>query len=286
MWFGKDADGNVTQFLAKDKNARVLSLRQDSSFSLRDTSKLYKGDSAFIGGLKATRLYFGALTSDSIRSTAISARRLTLDSLLKLPLRNDACTSDGSIWYNEEHGSIHSCIDGMIASHSRVLFVQQNTVLDSNSVTETDLIGSDPVHPLDSFPVGYFLLGKTHRFHLSGVYSTKVTGPGNMIVRIKTNATVLCSVVVALDANELDQEWGIDGFNVCVDTGTSGEFRVNTGFHHTIAGVMHSDNIQTPNGGTTQSTKVKIKPTITFQFSLADVRNKIKSTQCIIEELH
>jgi hypothetical protein len=107
-----------------------------------------------------------------------------------------------------------------------------------------------------------------------------------MIVRIKANSTVLCSAVVVLDANESNQEWKIEGFNVCVDTGATGKFRINTGFGHTIAGVSHHDGISTPNGGTTQSTAVKIMPTITVQFSLADVANKIKSTQCIFEELH
>lgn len=85
MWGGKDAAGAVTQWLAKDKNARVLSMRQDSSFSKKDTSMLYKGDSAFITGLKATRFNVTTLTSDSINATGgTNLNRVTMDSVLSI----------------------------------------------------------------------------------------------------------------------------------------------------------------------------------------------------------
>lgn len=77
MWFGKDADGSVTSFIAKSKPALFTSVRQDSSFSLRDTSKLYKGDSAFIGGMNATRLYFGVQSGTSIRADSVFSIRDT-----------------------------------------------------------------------------------------------------------------------------------------------------------------------------------------------------------------
>ena len=121
---------------------------------------------------------------------------------------------------------------------------------------------------------------------MSGIYSTKATVPGNLTIRIKLNSTVLCSAIVALDANEADQQWSIDGYNVCVDTGATGKFRLNTGFEHSIAGVEHSDRITTANGGATVNTTVKLIPNFTFQFGTADVANKIKSTQFIMEELH
>jgi hypothetical protein len=246
------------------------------------------------GGASLNRVAIDTATINSIRTLSygmasgdtMHAKWLQADSCLQLPVRFDYCTSDGSIWYQEGHGSIHSYIDGVVGTVNRTLFVQQNTVLCSNTVAQTSLIGTSANHALDSFPADYFITGKTHHFSMSGIYSTKTTGPGNLIVRIKLNATVLCSAVVALDANETDQAWDISGYNVCVDTGNTGKFRLNTGFEHAIAGVSHNDKITTPNGGVTVNTNIKLKPDFTFQFGTADVSNKIKATQFIIEELH
>jgi hypothetical protein len=77
MWFGKDADGNITQFLAKDKNARMLSVRQDSSFSKVDTAWRYKGDTAYIGGLKADRFYFGTENGTKIIADTLVVKNTT-----------------------------------------------------------------------------------------------------------------------------------------------------------------------------------------------------------------
>ena len=286
MWFGKDADGNVTQFLAKSKKALVLNLSADTckvkaTYSARDTSVFHKSDSSYIGGLKADRFYFGTLTGDTI-----SVKKLHVDSCLQLPIRLNDCTSDGALWYQENHGAVHSYIDGIIGTLNRTLFVQSNTVLDSNSTLETSLIGTSPNHALDSFPANYFVLGKTHHFTMSGIYSTKSNPAGTLTIRIKLNAAVICSTIVTLDASETDQQWMVSGYNVCLDTGVTGKFRVNTGFEHTIAGVEHSDKITTPNGGAIVNTKIKLNPDFTFKFSTADVSNKIKSTQFIIDELH
>lgn len=312
MWFGKDADGNVNQFLCKNQKIKATSIRQDSSFSLFDTSKHYRSplanfdssksvasritrayldsirscDTAYYTALRALRLYYTNLTGTKITADTGNFKYLTADSCLKLPLRVSDCTTDGSLWYQENHGSIHSYVDGIVASVNRTIFVQSNTVLCSNTVSQTSLIGTSPNHTFDSFPANYFSLGKSHKFYMSGIYSTKAPVAGTMIVRIKLNATVLCSAIVDLDPSETDQAWKIEGFNICIDTGTTGKFRVNTGFDHWIAGIAHRDNILTPNGGVTVSTKIKQKPDITVQFGTANVGNKIKSTQFVIEELH
>jgi hypothetical protein len=84
MWFGKDADGNLTQFTAKDKNARFLSVRQDSTFSKFDTSKHYRSplanfDSTKSTALNAPRLYTDGLkigTGNTLQSISISADTL------------------------------------------------------------------------------------------------------------------------------------------------------------------------------------------------------------------
>lgn len=247
-----------------------------SSFSGKRTDSIH-----ITGGLNVERVYYGMQTGDTLH-----ARYLSADSCIQLPIRFDDCMADGSIWYQENHGSIHAYIDGLVGTLNRTLFVQTNTVLDSNSTAQTSLIGTSPNHTLDSFPANYFSLGKTHKFIMAGIYSTKATSAGNLTIRIKLNATVLCSTIVTLDNNEVNQLWEISGVNVCLDTGTTGRFRTQTGFAHTIAGVAHNDRIATPNGGVTVNTKIKQKPDFTFQFGTADVSNKIKSLEFIIEELH
>jgi hypothetical protein len=224
----------------------------------------------------------GSLTA----ANKITTDTLLADSCFRLPMRVTDCPMDGSMWYVEGHGSIHTYIDGVVSSMNRTLFVQTDTKLDSNSTAETSLIGTSPIHNLDSFPARYFLIGKTHKFYMAGIYSTKAPTTGNLIIKFSMNATPLCSTTIVLDANETDQTWSMTGFNTCIDTGSSGKFRLATGFEHTIAGVSHNDRIATPNGGATVNTTVKLVPRITARFTTADVSNKIKSTQFIIEELH
>ena len=77
MWFGKDADGNLTYFISKSKPALFTSVRQDSSFSIRDTAKSYKGDTGTIGGLRATRFYYGTEVGTSSRNDSIFSIRDT-----------------------------------------------------------------------------------------------------------------------------------------------------------------------------------------------------------------
>jgi hypothetical protein len=312
MWGGKDTGGVLTKWLAKGQHAKVKNIWEDTArakavYSARDTGILAIKDTALIRGLRATRarldslracdtakitaldvdrFYYGTLSGDRIDVDTVNAKWFSADSCIQLPIRFSDCTADGSIWYQENHGSIHSYIDGVVGTLNRTLFVQSNTVLDSNSTAETSLIGVSANHALDSFPSRYFTIGKSHHFYMSGVYSSKVTGPDSLIIKFSMNATPLCSTTVPLDPNELDQSWTLQGYNVCIDTGATGKFRLTSGFEHTIAGVSHNDRIATPNGGATMNTTIKLLPRITFRFKLADVRNKIKSTQFIIEELH
>jgi hypothetical protein len=254
-----------------------IAIRSDTIYSVRDTTKIMVADSASISKLKVTNITgTSRLTADTIGAVK----------LLNISQSAVSGGTDGDIWNETSHNAIHNYINGIEGTIPRVLFVQTDTKLDSNSTDETSLIGTSAVHALDSFPVRYFTIGKVHRFAMRGRYSTKATGPGTMTIRIKINATVLCSANVALDNNELDQQWHIEGYNVCVDTGATGKFRLYTGFVHSIAGQNYNIPIVTPDGGATINTTVKSIPDFTFQFSLADVSNKIKSAQFIIEELH
>lgn len=77
MWFGKDSDGNITQFIAKSQRALFTAVRQDSSFSKVDTAWKYKGDTSFITAQKATRLYFGVEVGTSSRNDSTFSIRDT-----------------------------------------------------------------------------------------------------------------------------------------------------------------------------------------------------------------
>lgn len=238
-------------------------------------------DTASATAFKVNRFYYG-----QIRGSMIQADTINSIKIMQMSSDTGTHTTDGSMWYNEAHGSIHSYVDGIIGSISRCIFVQNNIVLDSNSVTETSLIGTTLLHPFDSFPANYFNLGKCLKWSMFGRYSTKATSAGTMIVRIKMNAAVLCSAIVTLDNNETAQSWEISGIVSAIDTGTTGKMRLTTAWQHAIAGVLHSDRMTTIDAGATVNTKIKQKPDITFQFGTADVDNKIRSTQFIIEELH
>jgi hypothetical protein len=231
------------------------------------------------GGLKADRIHYRYQNGDSI-----GVDRVRVDSCIQFKERTSDCTQDGSLWYLDNH--LHVLTSGIVGTLAKTLFVQTDVVLDSNSTAQVSLIGTSPAHTLDSFPAAYFMIGKALRFNMGGIYSTKATTAGNITIRIKFNATVLCSSVIVLDNNETNQPWEIRGAVVCLDTGVSGRFNIQTGWENSIAGVTHNDRIATPLNGTTANTNIKQKIDFTFQFGTADVSNKIRSTEFILEEIH
>jgi hypothetical protein len=69
-WGGKDTGGVLTRWLAKNYNAKVKNIWQDTargkaSYSVRDTSVFQKSDSSYKIADKADRFYFGTQTGTS-----------------------------------------------------------------------------------------------------------------------------------------------------------------------------------------------------------------------------
>jgi hypothetical protein len=79
-WAGKDTGNILSIWLAKNQHAKVKNLWGDTTrlkavYSARDTSVFQKSDSSFVGGLKASRFYFGILTGTRLNTDTIFSKK-------------------------------------------------------------------------------------------------------------------------------------------------------------------------------------------------------------------
>jgi hypothetical protein len=134
MWFGKDADGNITSFLSKSKPALVTSLRSDSAYTNIDTAKQYRAplakfdssyntsarirrgyidsmlscDTAYLTSLKTARLYTTSLRLDTIYSIRDTAKIMKADSGNFSKLKVTKTTSDTIVSVYNSTAHIHA----------------------------------------------------------------------------------------------------------------------------------------------------------------------------------
>jgi len=100
------------------------------------------------------------------------------------------------------------------------------------------------------------------------------------------NAVVICSTIVSLTAGAVDNQWKMNGLVFCTDTGATGKMKLSSDFERTLSGVVNSANMATPDVGTSFNSTIKQKWDLSFQFSVADVANKIRAITFIVEELN
>jgi len=309
MWFGKDADGNVTQFLAKDKNARVLSMRQDSSFSKKDTSGLYKGDSAFISGLKATRANITSNRGDTIYSVRDTSKLMKADSgnfsklatgslsidtavvghVLTLTKNSGTYATSGMIWNDSAEASFENFSNGIKGTFNRCLFAQDDITLDSNSTGEVSMRGNDTIHGWlpgsDSLPANWFRRGKKLKIIIRGIYSSKATSPGTMTAKLKLNDTIVATTgAIPLSNDQTDETWLCEGAISTRAVGASGSIVFVSAMQFAVANVWNKANFYTL--GKTINTTIKQRLDLTLQFSTADAKNKVRVIQFELDEIH
>jgi hypothetical protein len=200
--------------------------------------------------------------------------------------------ASGDIWNDSSEAAFENFSNGIKGTFNRCLFAQQQIMLDSNSTSEVSLIGTDSAHGWyagsDSLPANWFRPGKHLRFSAAGIYSSKATSPGTLIMRVKLNNTLIDSSLTTLDANEDNSSWRMDGAIVCRTAGVSGSVMSNTDFNHSVlsggAETIHSVPAYTL--GTTVNTTIKQRFGFTAQFGTADAANKIRSIIFYLEEIH
>lgn len=114
MWFGKDADGNVNQFLCKNQKIKATSIRQDSSFSLFDTSKHYRSPLANFDSARIGKLSIGALSgvtripTDTIYSKRDTSKLMKADSGNFTKLKTIKIISDTIVSVYDSTAHIHA----------------------------------------------------------------------------------------------------------------------------------------------------------------------------------
>jgi hypothetical protein len=319
MWFGKDADGNVTQFLSKDKNSRWLNGWGDTNrfkaiYSARDTGVLSIKDSSLIRGLRTTRFYYGTEVGTSSRNdtvysqrdtakimkadsgdfVALHTGRQTIDTVKAEHLINLAKTgkqgsTSGDIWNDSAETAFENYTNGLRGTFNRCLFAQDYITLDSNSASEVEMFGTDTVHGwlpgADSLPANWFKRSKKLKIIIRGIYSTKATAAGTMTAKLYLNDTVVATTgAVSLTNNQTDETWLCDGAISCRSTGTAGIIYFVSAMQFSTSNTW----TQAPFFSLTKTinTTKKQRLHFTVQFGTADVANKVRVIQFELDEIH
>ena len=309
MWFGKDADGNLTYFISKSKPALFTSVRQDSSFSIRDTAKSYKGDTAFIGGLKATRFYYSLSRGDTTRSiydtakimkadsgnfSKLKTNSLTIDTaivsrVLTLTKNSGNYTTSGMIWNDSTETNFENFTNGIRGTFNRCLFAQDYITLDSNATGEVGMRGTDTIHGwlpgADSLPANWFKRSKKLKIIIRGIYSSKATSPGTMTAKLKLNDSIIATTgAVTLSNDQTDETWLCDGAISCRSIGAASSIYFVSAMQYAVANTWNQANFYSLTK--TINTTVKQRLDFTVEFSVADAKNKVRVIQFELDEIH
>ena len=191
MWSGKDADGNITSWLAKDKNASVDSINGSSGArffrmyidSIISINRILTAtaDSLRSNAVNSTRFYYGISKGDSTYSkrdtsllmkadsgnftklragTITGATNISADTIGAvhvLNLRKHAgahFSGDGDVYYDSVHRSVEVFTNGTSGTMNRCIWAQSNIVTDSASTAETSLKGVDSILLVDFASIG------------------------------------------------------------------------------------------------------------------------------------
>jgi hypothetical protein len=289
MWFGKDSDGVVNQFLCKSQKALMLNVSSDTNrvkaiYSARDTGVFCKKDTGYIVGLKSDRLYFGLLSGT--KSTFDTS---SVNKVLSLQKTSGTYTTDGMIWNDSTESNFENFTNGIKGTFNRCLFAQDIITLDSNSNAEVKMRGTDTIHGwipgADSLPANWFKRSKKLKIIIRGIYSTKATSPGTMEAKLKLNDTVVATTgAVALSNDQTDETWICEGAISCRSVGTTGSLYFMSAMQFSVANVWNQANFYSLTK--TINTTIKQRLDFTVQFSLADAKNKVRVIQFELDEIH
>jgi hypothetical protein len=246
--------------------------------------KKVRTDSIYVvKGIKSPRGLIDTVKAKSVYAIKDTTQYAIYDSSLVHKFEkfgtNSTHGGNGTIWNDATHRAFATFTNGMEGVLSRTIFDACNDPHDTNSTSEVSLKGYDSTdaNVPDTLSAGFFKKYKMLQFFYSGTYTTKTPPAGTMILRVKINATVLCSTIVTLDPSEKDNIWVLQGTLTCKDTGTTGKIFICTGWQHGqtsgASNIMHVAPMKTIRGGATVNTTIKQKPDITAQFSSATVNS-------------
>lgn len=157
------------------------------------------------------------------------------------------------------------------------IFTQTADKTVSNTTSETTIIGTG-VGTL-TLPANFFVVGKTIRIMLSGVYSTVAVTGDTVTVKVKYGSTVIASKATsALLVGATNNYWWAEALITCRSTGASGSVQISGGIRYQVASsAIIEDELNNGVATTTINTTASSALDITVTHSAADTSNSVKS---------
>lgn len=154
----------------------------------------------------------------------------------------------------------------------------------------SSIIGSS-LNPNDSLmiPSNFWAVGKTIRFTIRGLYSTRAITPGSLTLVAKLGSTTLCTgIASSLLIGAVNQGFVASLLITCFSTGTNGSVMVMGNADYTT-GVTSVPNSIPLNNGTntvTVDTTTSMAFNAMVQWASADPNNSITSMVSSLEALN
>lgn len=189
---------------------------------------------------------------------------------------NDSTQHAEQIFYAGIKQSIVGCI-----------FTQTATKTITNTITETSIIGSGIGTP--SLPANFFVVGKTIRLRIGGIYTTPALATPSIVIKVKYGATVIATVTTSsLLSGATNLEFDGEVLITCRTTGATGTVMVHGDIEYStgLAGTIAVDSLNNAGATTTIDTTGGNLLDVTITWDSATTTRSVSSTITTIEVLN
>lgn len=168
-----------------------------------------------------------------------------------------------------------------------LLFVQTADATVTNTITETTIIGSGIGSLI--FPTNYFVVGKTIRLRIGGVYNTPILVTSSVTIKIKLNSVVVATVTTSsLFVGATNLEFDGEILLTCRTVGITGTVIVHGDIEYGtgVTGTIAVDSLNNAGNTTTIDTTIVNTLDVTIIWDTATTTRIAKSTITILENLN
>lgn len=168
------------------------------------------------------------------------------------------------------------------------IFTQTADATVTNTVTETSIVGAGVGYGL-TLPANFFIIGKTIRLRIGGIYTTPAIATPSVVVKIKYGTTVLATVTTSsllsgATALEFDGEIDI----TCRTTGATGTVSMHGDIEYAtgVAGTIAVDALNNAGATKTIDTTAASLLDVTIAWDTATATRAVTSTVCTVEVIN
>lgn len=194
--------------------------------------------------------------------------------------------NDGDTWNDSTQKALQTFLDGIKQTQVGCIFTQTADQTVTNTTTETTVLGTGV--GTKTLPANFWVIGKTLRLRVGGVYSTPITG-AVATIRVKYGTTTIATVsTTALLSNATDLEFDGEVTITCRTTGVTGAVITHGDIEYLTgtAGTLAVDPLNNAGSTTTIDTTTSNALDVTVQWDTASASKVVKSTICFIEVLN